>query len=173
MTHQRVQAAVARGDDELLFAEHASRLQAVVSRSVRTSPANVEDACGFAWLQLVRHRPAQSVAFAWLCTTAVREAIKLDRRSARAVGLEQAADIPANPSAGPEGRLELILAGEQIMAGRLRKREARVLALSAAGYSRKEMAELTGSSGRAVERHLGRARRRLRVAGGAPGAGPR
>ena len=80
----------ARLDDEQLFAQDARRLEAVVARRVRTSPANVDDACGFAWLQFVRHRPTRAVAFAWLCTTAVREAIKLDRQMARAVRFDHA-----------------------------------------------------------------------------------
>jgi DNA-directed RNA polymerase specialized sigma24 family protein len=65
-----------------LFEAHALRLRAVVSRSVRTSPVNVEDACAFAWLQLVRRRPPTVATFAWLRTTAIREAVKLHRRSA-------------------------------------------------------------------------------------------
>ena len=79
-----------------LFERQAGRLQAVVSQRLRTSPANVEDACGFAWLQLIRRRPPADVAFAWLCTTAIREAIKLDRRAAQTVCLEQLAEASAD-----------------------------------------------------------------------------
>jgi DNA-binding CsgD family transcriptional regulator len=39
-----------------------------------------------------------------------------------------------------------------------------VLGLRAAGYSRDEIAELTGESHRTIDRHLGRARRKLRDA---------
>ena len=142
MTHDIPEA---RLDDEQLFAQDARRLEAVVARRVRTSPANVDDACGFAWLQFVRHRPTRAVAFAWLCTTAVREAIKLDRQMARAVRFDHAVELAANPVVGPEGRLELIAAGEVLRAAQLRRREARVLGLRAAGYSRKEIAEQTGT----------------------------
>jgi hypothetical protein len=45
-----------------LFERHAPRLRAVVSRSVHTSAVNVEDRCGFAWLQLVRRRPPPAAA---------------------------------------------------------------------------------------------------------------
>jgi DNA-directed RNA polymerase specialized sigma24 family protein len=92
MPAQRVQAAT-RPDDEQLFVRHARRLHAVVRATVRTSPANVEDACGFAWLQLVRHRPPAAAAFAWLRTTAVREAIKLQHRTARLIDLEGLAEV--------------------------------------------------------------------------------
>jgi len=65
---------------------------------------------------------------------------------------------------GPAGRLELIAAGEQIRAARLRPREASVLGLRVAGYTREEIAEATGKSHRTVDRQLGRARRKLRDA---------
>jgi DNA-directed RNA polymerase specialized sigma24 family protein len=136
----------------------------VVTRSVHTSAVNVDDACGFAWLQLVRHRPPAPVAFAWLCTTAVREAIKLDQRMTRLIGLDQLADVATDSSPGAESSLEVIAAGEQIRAARLRPRETRVLGLRIAGYTRGEMAELTGDSHRTIDRQLRRARRKLRDA---------
>ena len=158
MRVQSVRAAGAGDRDERLFASHALQLQAVVSRRVRTSRANVEDACGFAWLQLVRHRPEPGVAFAWLCTTAVREAIKLDRRAGQAVALEDVTEVATDPF---PGRFELIAAGEQMRAAGLRPREARALGLRGAGYARREIAELTGDSCRTVDRQLGRAQRKL------------
>jgi DNA-directed RNA polymerase specialized sigma24 family protein len=96
-------------EEAQLFEQHAGRLEAVVSRRVRTSPANVEDACGFAWLQLVRRR---HVAFAWLCTTAIREAMALDRRGAHTVCLEQIAEASADTRYGLDGQLELICASD-------------------------------------------------------------
>ncbi len=150
-----------RMHEEQLFDRHARRLQAAVSRSVRTSPANVEDACGFAWPQLIRHQPPRAAALAWLRTTAVREAMQLHRRTARAVSLEQVAEVAADPMLGPEGRLELIIATEQVRAAGLRPREAQVLGLRVARYSRRQMAELTGDSHRSVDRQLARAQRRL------------
>ena len=62
---------------------------------------------------------------------------------------------------GPEGRLELIIATEQVRAAGLRPREAQVLGLRLAVYSRRQMAELTGDSHRSVDRQLARAQRRL------------
>ena len=50
-------AQASTGPEAQLFEAHALRLRAVVGGCVRTSPVNVEDACGFAWLQLVRRRP--------------------------------------------------------------------------------------------------------------------
>jgi len=154
--------AATRPDAEELCAWHARRLHAVVSATVRTSAANVDDACGFAWLQLVRHRPPAAVTFAWLCSTAVREAIKLEHRLVRSIGLDQPAEVAPDPAFRPEGSLELIAAGEQVRAAGLRRREARVLGLRVAGYTCDEIAELTGDSHRTIDRHLGRARRKLR-----------
>jgi len=159
-----------RADQAALYAQHARRLHAVVSATVRTSVANVDDACGFAWLQLVSHRPPASIAFAWLRTTAVREAVKLDRRTAGAIGLDEAADVAVDPAMRPEGSLESIAVGQQVRTARLRPREARVLGLCAAGYSREEIAELTGDSHRTIDRQLGRARRKLRDALRSPAA---
>jgi RNA polymerase sigma factor (sigma-70 family) len=163
MPPQRVQA-VTRPEDEELFVQHARRLHAVVSATVRTSGANVDDACGFAWLQLVRHRPPAPVAFAWLCTTAVREAIRLQHRTARLIDLDALAEVALEPTQGPERSLEVIAAGAQIRTARLKAREARVLGLRVAGYRRDEIAELTGDSHRTIDRQLGRARRKLRDA---------
>ena len=91
---------------------------------------------------------------------------------ARAVGLDQVLEVAADPVVGPEGRLELILVGEQIRAARLQPHEARVLGLRAAGHSREEIAELTGDSHRTIDRQLGRARRKLsRAHRGSPHGG--
>ena len=125
---------------------------------------NVEDACGFAWLQLVRRRPPTVVAFAWLCTTAIREAVKLHRRSAETVALDEVAEVPGAPHHQPENRLELIAAGQDVRAAQLRPREARLLGLRVAGYSREQMAGLTGETDRTVDRQLGRAQRKLNAA---------
>ena len=163
MSAQGIEAATRAGHAEL-FAQHARRLHGVVSATVRTSAANVDDACGFAWLQLVSHRPPASIAFTWLRTTAVREAIELDRRTAGAIGLEEAAEVAVDPAMRPEGLLEVIAVGQQVRTARLRPREARVLGLRGAGYSRDEIAELTGVSHRTIDRQLGRARRKLRDA---------
>jgi RNA polymerase sigma factor (sigma-70 family) len=162
MSAQGVEAATRAAQAEL-FAQHARRLHTVVSAIVRTSAANVDDACGFAWLQLVSHRPPASIAFAWLRTTAVREAVKLDRRTGGAIGLNEAAEVAVDPAMRPGASLALIAVGQQIQTARLRPREARVLGLRVAGYGRDEIAELTGESHRTIDRQLGRARRKLRA----------
>src|SRR3981081_4472620 len=77
-----------RRDEADLFRRHDSKLRATVRREVRTSPANIEDACAFAWLQLVRRRPRREAALAWLVRTGCRESVTLGTRDRRAVHLD-------------------------------------------------------------------------------------
>ena len=154
-------AARPRGDHASCSRSSPTGSLAAVRAAVRTSPVNVEDACAFAWLQLVRYRPERACVFGWLRKTAIREAVRLERRSVRTVELDTVADVVAGPALGLDRRLGLMVAGEQIRAARLRPREARVLAFRVAGYSRREMVQLTGDSDRSVDRQLVRAQRKL------------
>lgn len=125
---QRIEPAT-RPDGEDLFARHARRLHAVVSATVRTSAENVDDTCGFAWLKLMRHRPPAGVAFAWLRTTAVREAVKLQHRTGRLMDLGRLAEVAPDRDVRPEPSLALIaaagLAGEPASSGSLERRHGR------------------------------------------------
>lgn len=139
-------ATAGRADQGRLYEQHALALQAVVSRRVHTSPVNVEDACGFAWLQLVRcgNRPAST--FAWLCTIAIREALKLHRRAARTTGLDEVADAATDPRYDVNWRVELIVAGEEIREARLHPRGP-----GSSAYGRRLQPR---GNGRAERRHL-------------------
>src|SRR5450755_3478526 len=73
------------GDETTLFAELHPKLARQVRRLVRTGEENVQDACSFAFLQLLRYQPSRESVFSWLLTVAVGEAVKLDQtRPARA-----------------------------------------------------------------------------------------
>ena len=67
------------GDEATIYAEWATRLRRVIAGCVNTSDANIEDACSFAWMQLLRQQPRRETAFAWMVTVAKREAWRLDR----------------------------------------------------------------------------------------------
>jgi DNA-binding CsgD family transcriptional regulator len=82
------------------------------------------------------------------------------------VHLDDLIDHAAEPSRRFDDRLELIASAQELSRAHLRPREARLVGLRAAGYSREQIAELTGDSCRTVERQLGRAQRKLRVARG-------
>jgi len=75
-----------RGDESRLFGEHHDRLLRNVRRAVNASDALIEDACSFAWVQLLRRQPDRGpMLFGWLRTTAIREAYRLcglERRNA-------------------------------------------------------------------------------------------
>jgi DNA-binding NarL/FixJ family response regulator len=155
-------AAAHYGEETQLFERHAAALRVTVVRAVRTSSANVEDACAFAWLQLLRCQSAREHAFSWLCTTAIREAVKLDRRGKRTASLE-GDELPSlvDHRHDLDRRIDVLFAREAITAARLRPRESRLVGLRVCGYDRSSMAELTGESKRTVDRQLGRAQRKL------------
>jgi DNA-directed RNA polymerase specialized sigma24 family protein len=159
-------AAAHYGEETQLFKRHAAALRATVAKAVRTSSANVEDACSFAWLQLLRKKPDCEHPFAWLRTTAIREAVRLDQRERRALSLERAELPPmADPRQDFDRRVEEALLARAALSGaRLRSREACLVGLRVCGYDRRSMAELTGDSERTVDRQLGRAQRKLATA---------
>jgi len=161
--------ALARvGDETTLFAELYPKLARQVRRLLRTTEQNVQDACSFAFLQLLRYQPSRESVFSWLLTVAVREAVKLDRRGprdgrfpAREDGVELE---PVDERADPELRLEALAALGAIAAAGLTARQARIVALHAAGHTYESISEMLALSERTVERQLLRARRKLRLA---------
>jgi RNA polymerase sigma factor (sigma-70 family) len=77
-----------RGDEAQLFARYNDRLRRVTSITVPTTAANVDDACAFAWSQLIARQPQRRTVFGWLRVVARREAIRLDSIGQRTVELE-------------------------------------------------------------------------------------
>jgi hypothetical protein len=78
------------GDETNLYRQHAARLVRCARYAVNASEATVEDACQFAWTQLLQHQPDRDYVFAWLRTTAIREAWALSGRECRAISLDVA-----------------------------------------------------------------------------------
>ena len=156
------------GDETTLFAELHPKLARQVRRLVRTSEENVQDACSFAFLQLLRYQPSRESAFSWLLTVAVREAVKLDQRGRRDRPLPAREDgvelEPVDERADPELWLETLAALEAIAAAGLSARQAQIVALHAAGHTYESISEMLALSERTVERQLLRARRKLRFA---------
>lgn len=145
-TGRRGSAAPAKhdllGDEERLYAAHADKLRRVVGAAVHTSEANIEDACSFAWLQLLCHRPRRESVFAWLATVATRKAWQLHWQCARdAHGDDLAAltDAPRD-TAHRDGidRDELLAALAALE--RLHPRRREMLLLQDAGFSATEIA---------------------------------
>jgi RNA polymerase sigma factor (sigma-70 family) len=156
-----------RGDEAELYSQLAHKLARIVANRVKTSSANVDDACAFAWLQMLRHQPPRETLLAWLVTTGTREATKLDRRARRQVEpTDDLADVTCLSTGHRpiEAHLDVLAAREAIADAGLRPREAEILSAHVAGYSYAEIADAKCLTTRTVERQLLRANRRLRAA---------
>ena len=72
-----------RGDESELFRRHHRRLLRLIARDVDAPPQVIEDACAYAWLELVARQPARTNIVGWLRIVARHKAIRLaqyDRR---------------------------------------------------------------------------------------------
>lgn len=148
-----------------LFQIHAADLQRFIGAAVRAPAAVVEDACQFAWAQLVVHcgEVEEASASAWLTTTATREVLRqlkrADREASLDAELEQRGDFISRSTPAADEVAEL---REQLrLLGELPARQGRILWLRAFGLSRSEVATRERCSSRAIERQLFKARRSL------------
>jgi RNA polymerase sigma factor (sigma-70 family) len=155
-----------RGDEADLYRRHHHALMIAVSHRIDGSAELIEDACQTAWLQLLCHQPDRDSTFTWLYVVAVRAAYRLSKVDRRAAHLEALA---------PDSAWETFIPGsvtleEQLQAldalrllADLPDRQRRDLALFIAGYTYREIAQLTG--GRTftnVNKHLTKARTSIR-----------
>jgi RNA polymerase sigma factor (sigma-70 family) len=150
----------------VLFNTYQPVLRGRVAMLVRTSPENVEDACMFAWTQLLAGKLDDlDRAERWLLLVARHEALKLDRRGKRtqpwlnADGTSVEIVDVRDPIAARERAVDVATA---ITAADLSARESRIVGLQAYGLTHEEIAEATGETRRSVERQLGRAHRKVR-----------
>ena len=138
-----------RGDEAELYSRLHGPLQRIVRGRVSGPQATVEDACSFAWEQLLCHQPARGESLlSWLSTVAIREGWRLVRIERRAT--------PAGPA-----QLARALQALQALAG-LRPAEKRLLALRAAGFSYRELMAIERRTYTWVNRHVTRASRHVR-----------
>jgi len=166
--------AISPGDETELFCRHHDDLLRAVTRRVDASDALIEDACSFAWAQLLRYQPDRGPQlFGWLLTTAIREAYRLSRIERRDAHLEDSGlpvkggsphkewtDVVADPH-----RLEDVIEARRALAvlAALPELGRRYLALFAAGYSYDEIAALVGGrSWNHVNKHIVKTRSRIR-----------
>ena len=158
-------AAPLLGDEEQLYRTHARKLRSVVRIQVNTSDDIVEDACAFAWLQLVRCQPRRDTVFGWLRTVAIRAAVRLDR-VARADAPIQTSELEHQSLSDlrhdPQTTDEVIDALDALRA--LHHRQRIALGLQALGFHYREIGELTGDTLLTVARHMRRARRAVLLA---------
>ena len=145
-----------RGDEDALFRRYDRQLFHCIRASVRGPDELVQDACAFAWLQLLVHQPDRTTIFAWLKTVAIHEAWQLARRERREASVDAEAAGAGEASAALEARDALGSLAH------LPERQRRYLSLFIAGYSYDEIARLTGVTYTNVNKHLARARATLR-----------
>lgn len=153
-----------QGDETALFERYHGRLVRVVSGRVRTSRETVEDACTFAWVQLLRYQPERTRVFAWLVQVAVREGWRLAAGEQRTLAEGEPPDTLVSSEPTLEERVYWLERLEELADLRIDERE--LLMLKAAGYSYDELSAVTGHTWRAVCRRLKRARRHLQEQGG-------
>jgi len=156
-----------RGDEGALYDRYHAELWRAVRRAVYGNDELVEDACSFAWTELLVHQPDRGdTLFSWLRTTAIREAWNLHRRARQKAPLlsanEQRANV-INKTVPDPVDLDLQLDSRRVadVLRELPDREARYLALLSAGYSYRDIQQLEGVTRTAVNRYVARARARV------------
>jgi len=151
-----------------LFDAHDAQLHRVVGRRVAAQPATVADACSYAWTQLVAAEHVDLTLpwgpLAWLTTTAVREAWRLNELEWRATPLcHDDLDAIANADSTRPSTHELASLHDRLdLIDELPQRPRRFLLRLAVGYSYAEIAAAEGVSARTTDRQIARAKRILR-----------
>jgi RNA polymerase sigma factor (sigma-70 family) len=167
----------ARGDEEELFRVYHRDLHDAVAHVIRAPLELIEDACQTAWAILLRSQPDRYAIFAWLRVVAIHEAFRLSAIQRRDAHLDRRTvddgnwhEIIADP-----GTLDALLEAHEALRllADLPERQRNDLALQVAGFSYREIAEMTG--GRTftnVNKHLAKARAGIRLARLRGTAGP-
>jgi RNA polymerase sigma factor (sigma-70 family) len=145
------------GDEADLFLAHHEPLLRHVARAVPDNQAVVEEACAFAWSELLRRQPRRDRVVAWLAVVARHEAIRLARRARREPCTAHPGDDVLWASGGDLARTLDTRAALQLVAT-LPARKRAVLGLRLGGYSHAEIAGALQMTPRTVARQLARAR---------------
>jgi RNA polymerase sigma factor (sigma-70 family) len=153
------------------YAEEAPSLRRAVAAAVTAPPTLVDDACSYAWTQLVRRGGDIQLgtgAYWWLYRVATREAWRLaaDHRRLHPVGM--AGEVAALMRDDDGDRTFAAAEYHDAMSSleRVPERQRRLILLCAAGFTYAEVARITGDTVRTVERQLNRGRRTLQQARG-------
>lgn len=138
------------GDEGSLFDALAVELVRVVARLVNTDPATVDDACQFAWLQLLRCQPNRETVRAWLITVARNEAIRLDRLRRHceplSMGEHEMGTHSEPPAPNDAYTLAIDLDEALSVLASLPERKRDLYALKVLGFSYEEIGRITGDS---------------------------
>ncbi|MCW2985662.1 MAG: hypothetical protein JWR63_3232 [Conexibacter sp.] len=161
MAHQDVpEPRMLRGDEADLYRTHEVALRAAVRSRIYGSDALVEDACAFAWLQLMRHQPDRGpTVFAWLRTVAVREAYRLYRQEYHLDVSRLAAD--QEPAFTLDAQLSTRSALRALST--MSSHRQRIFLMHLSGLSYTEIAAHLDITFTNVNRHVTRSRSHLRL----------
>lgn len=154
-----------RGDEAELFERYAERLLRAVRRAIGGRRHVAEDACSFAWVQLLRTQPERHSIFPWLCVVATNEARRLVKGQARHAEFDEDA-VGSTPSPGAKGRdLQLAVEVREALEdiAQLSAQQIRIFSLHIAGLTYDEICDATGYSWTQVNRHMVQARSRVRA----------
>lgn len=157
-----------QGDEGALYQAHAAELVRIVGRLVNTDRSTIEDACQFAWLQLLRCQPERRTVRAWLITVARNEALTLDRKRRRlepmSIGQREPGTHPEPTTTIDAFRLAIDLDEALAVLASLPERKRDIYALKVLGFSYEEIGRISGDSYSTVNRQLVRAAALIRRA---------
>lgn len=155
----------------MLHREHASGLERRVGGRAHADRPTVEDACSFAWMQLLTHHSVELASthrvLGWLTVTATREVWRL--------GALRVREFPQDHDAIEglqRGREQFAAAADAIASHRERlgrveqlpARSRRFIVRLASGYSHREIAAAEHASATTTNKQITRAKRLLRAA---------
>jgi RNA polymerase sigma factor (sigma-70 family) len=144
---------------EELFRNHHDRIVRLLQVRLGVSRELAEDACGLAWLQLLRLQPDADRIVGWLYTVAKHEAFALLARSRREIAGEE---LPLVASGSDFA--DVVDARDALrLIAQLKPQQRQVLLLRAEGHSYKAICELTGRTYTWVNRHISEGRQALRL----------
>jgi RNA polymerase sigma factor (sigma-70 family) len=156
-----------QGDEADLYRRHHRDLHRAVAHVVKAPRELIEDACQTAWAILLRTQPERYAIFAWLRVVAIHEAYRLSATERRDARLEDLTDdsndweVHVADGRSLDAALDAREALRALAALPARQRDD--LALLIAGYSYREIAEITGGRTRTnVNKALVKARQGLR-----------
>jgi RNA polymerase sigma factor (sigma-70 family) len=157
-----------RGDEAELYAGFSRELIQKLSRSVRAAPGDIEDACGYAWMQFLRQQPDRDREWrGWLFRTAQRRAWTLNARgyeTLHIVGVDELGPDRVTEMADPRDRTEERLEFEAALQ-ELRKLPDRlqaVVLMHSQASTHAQVAEVLGVSPRRISQLMQAASAKLR-----------
>jgi RNA polymerase sigma factor (sigma-70 family) len=150
----------AHGDEADLFASFQHKLVRQLTRHLGGDRHLAEEACAFAWLQLLRRQPDRARIGGWLYTVGKHEAYAILRRRRQ---VDDDADLEQQPRRSAEDPLEQLEHQELLaLVECLSAPQRLALGLFARGYSYGQICAATGKTYTWVNRHITEGRARIR-----------